>query len=50
MELTTTNVSVDEVMQGLSGADEDRTGGSERGGWVTPYADERDLRTRRRGR
>jgi dihydrofolate reductase len=33
---TTTNVSVDGVMQGLGGSDEDRTGGFERGGWALP--------------
>jgi dihydrofolate reductase len=37
MKLTTiTNVSVDGVMQGLGGPDEDRRGGFERGGWALP--------------
>ncbi|WP_410657635.1 dihydrofolate reductase family protein [Amycolatopsis sp. lyj-112] len=37
MKLTiTTNVSVDGVMQGLGGSDEDRRGGFERGGWALP--------------
>jgi dihydrofolate reductase len=37
MKLTTiTNVSVDGVMQGLGGPDEDRRGGFERGGWAPP--------------
>jgi dihydrofolate reductase len=41
MKLTIfTNVSVDGVMQGLGGADEDRRGGFERGGWALPLVDD----------
>jgi dihydrofolate reductase len=40
MKLTITmNVSVDGVMQGLGGSDEDRRGGFERGGWALPLVD-----------
>jgi dihydrofolate reductase len=34
---TITHVSVDGVMQGLGGPDEDRRGGFERGGWALPF-------------
>jgi dihydrofolate reductase len=37
--MTTTNISVDGVMQGLGGPHEARRGGFERGGWAIPLLD-----------
>jgi hypothetical protein len=37
---TTTNVSVDGVMQGCDGPDEEHSGGFERGGWAMPLFDD----------
>jgi len=40
---TTTQLSVDGVMHGPGGPDEDRRGGFERGGWAMPFVDDETM-------